>query len=394
MARLLKYLIVFAVLLALGWWIGGLPGNVVAHSGRYTVETSTPAALLILFVIALIFTVLLRIIGGLRGAPGSYGAWRGGRRKQLGEAATQRGIVALAAGDAAVAEAEALRARKHLGDTPLVLLLNAEAARLAGRAEEARAAFLQLTAHKDMAFLGHRGLLRHSMAEGDAEAAHGHALMAQDAYSGGNYVQNKRLELAVAQGDWGAALALTKAPGEVAALATAAVRAATDKRRALAFAKQAVWADGGLAPAVVALAEALRGLGKPRAARSALLRGWKTAPNPMIAESFLKPFATPIERAQQVAALAAARPGREAELVLAQTSLEANLPGEARRHAEAAMAASATDGRAQNILAALDGLAATPAATAGWECNGCHTMQVDWGPVCQHCGKIGTLRWA
>ncbi len=47
--------------------------------------------------------------------------------------ATQRGLVALAAEDAVTAQAEAGRARKLLGETPLVLLLTAEAAQLGGR---------------------------------------------------------------------------------------------------------------------------------------------------------------------------------------------------------------------------------------------------------------------
>ena len=159
MLRAVKFLLIAAVLLVLAWWIGGLPGDVTAHVGPYTVETSTPAALLVLFLIA---SALFRVAARDRrhpARPGGLSAWRGGRRQQQGELATQRGIVALAAGDAAAARAEAGRARKLLGDTPLVLLLAAESARLAGQAEQAQAAFPQLTRHKDMAFLGHRGLL-------------------------------------------------------------------------------------------------------------------------------------------------------------------------------------------------------------------------------------------
>ena len=131
MWRAVKFIVIAAVLLVLAWWIGGLPGNVTATSGPYRVETSVPAALLILFVIALLFTILLRLLGGIRRAPGGVVAWRGGRRQRLGELATQRGLVALAAGDIVSARSEAGRARKLLGDTPLALLLTAETARLA-----------------------------------------------------------------------------------------------------------------------------------------------------------------------------------------------------------------------------------------------------------------------
>ena len=392
MLRAVKFLLIAAVLLVLAWWIGGLPGDVTAHVGQYTVETSTPAALLVLFLIALFFVILLRVIGGIRRAPGGVSAWRGGRRQRQGELATQRGIVALAAGDAAAARAEAGRARKLLGDTPLVLLLVAESARLAGQAEQAQAAFLQLTRHKDMAFLGHRGLLTHSIAQGEHDQAHAHALAAEDAYPGSHWLRGQRLELAVRQENWAGALALTKAPAEVAALATGASRTAKDSGRALAFAKQAVRAEPTLAPAVVALADALAAAGKPRAARRALLAGWKARPDPLIAQAWFAPVATPLERAQAAAELAAANPGHaESELILGETALAARLTGEARRHAEAAVAAGVTDGRAGNILAVLEDKPASGAANTGWACSACHTAQASWAPACPNCHRPGSL---
>ena len=394
MLRAIKYILVAAVLLALAWWVGGLPGNVVAHAGPYTVATSTPAALLILFVIALIFTVLLRVIGGVRRAPGGLSAWRGGRRARLGDVALQRGIVALAAGDALVAQAEAVRTRRLLGDTPMALLLAGEAARLSGDGEQAKAAFAKLTAHKELAFLGHHGLLRHSMASGDVEAAQGHALAAADAYPSSGWLQGRRLELALRQQDWGAALALAKVPVEVAALATQAANTETDKSRALNYARRAVKADPALAAGVVAFAAALQARGKLRAARKVLLAGWKTAPNPLIAAAFLAPLASPIERAQAAAALEAANPGHaESELVLAETSLSARLTGEARRHAKAALEAGASDGRAENILSRLDGQHEAALAPA-WECASCHARQAQWVVICPNCQSLGGLKYA
>jgi HemY protein len=394
MLRALKFILIAAILLALAWWIGGLPGTLMAHSGPYTVETSVPAAILILFLLALFFTVLLRVLGSLRRAPGGFGAWRGGRRQKLGEIATQRGLVALAAGDASAARAEAGRARKLLGDMPLVLLLTAEAARLSGLPEQAQAAFKQLTTHKEMAFLGHRGLLRHSMATGDHDAAHGHARAAEDAYPGSHWLKTQRLDLAVRQQNWTAALGLTKTPAEIAALATAAAQASSDKQRALGYAKQAVRADPTLAPAVATLAKALRDAGKPRAAKRALREGWKTAPHPLIAQAYLAETPTPLERAQQAAELAAEKPGHpESELLLAETALAARLTGEARRHAETAIAAGALNGRAKNILAALDDKPSRPVANTGWICAACHTAQTAWVPACPNCHKIGSLKW-
>ncbi len=391
MLRAVKFILIAAVFLVLAWWIGGLPGNVTAQSGGYTVETSVPAAILVLFLIALLLTVLLRVLGGLRRAPG---VWRGSRRQKLGKVAIQRGLVALAAGDAAGAWAEAGRAHKQVGDTPLVLLLTAEAARLSGKTEQAQAAFKQLSQHEEMGFLGHRGLLRLQLAQGDHAAAQAHAQAAESAYPGSAWVRGKRLELALRQQDFRAALGLTQVPAEVAALATAAARTSTDKPQALAYAKQAVKADATLAPAVVALAQALTDAGKLRAAKKTLAAGWATAPNPLIAQAYLAPLTTPIERAQAAGGLAAEKPGHaESELLLAQTSLQAALPAEARRHAQAAIAAGATDARAADVLAALEGNPPTGGAKPVWVCAACHTPQADWTPTCPACHKPGTLAW-
>jgi HemY protein len=393
MRRALKFIVILVVLLALAWWIGSLPGSVTAHSGSYTVETSVPAAVLLLFLAGLIVVVVLRLLGAVRRAPRGFGAWRGGRRQRLGQTATERGIVALAAGDAAGARAEAGRAAKLLGDTPLVLLLRAEAARLAGLPAEAQAAFKQLTNHPGMAFLGHRGLLRQSAAVGDHEVAQIHAEAAEAAYPGSAWLKNKRRELALARQDYPAALALTREPRHAAALATAAARSAADPRAALGFARQAVKADPALAPAVVALAESLRAADKPRAATKALLEGWKTAPHRMLAAAYFAGFGTPIERAQAAGALAAQNPGHvESELALAETALEAKLAGEARRHAEAARALGGDQGRAAAVLAALDGAPPPAIAPAAWTCEECYSSFPGWAASCPNCHKIGTLK--
>jgi HemY protein len=394
MLRALRFLLVAAVLLVIVWWVGSLPGTVTADVGRYVIVTSTPASVLILVMIALLLAVIFRVLGGLRRAPWRLGAWRGGRRQRLGELATQRAIVALAAGDAPAAKTEAGRAQKLIGEAPLVLLVQGEAARLAGDEAQARIAFEKLTRHKDMAFLGHHGLIRHSLAQGAHEAAHGHALAAQDAYPGSPWLREKRLEIAVKKADWPAALALTKAPHEVAALATAAANEAADPAASLGYAKRAVKAAPASPPAVLAYARALRAAGKPRAARKALLAGWKAAPQPDLAAAFLAFDEAPLERAKAAGELAAAAPGQAAsELVLAQTALAAQLPGEARRHALAAQAAGLHDGRAEAVLAALDGGAAPPVTPSVWQCDACQAAQPDWSPACVACGRLGRLAW-
>jgi len=394
----LRFIIVAAIFLALAWWIASIPGTFTARSGDITVTTPVPLAILLLVLIAGVLAGALRLIGKFRRAPGGLRDWRGGRRRSLGEIATNRGIVALAAGDARAAETEASRAKKLLGETPLVLLLTAEAARLGGKAEQARSAFEKLTKHQDMAFLGHRGLIRHHVAAGDHASADIHARNAEDAYPGAAWLKTQRFNIAIKKQDFSAALGHTANQAEIAALATGAAQSAADARQALGFAKKALKADPALAPAITTYAAVLRKLSRNRAARKILLNGWKTAPHPIIATAYLAHVSAPIERVQAASELAKARPGHaESELLLAQTSLEAKLTGEAKRHAGAAIAAGLTDRRPLAVLAALDEPAAKAALAHAfqpvWACAACYTEHEDWHPACPNCGKPGTLSW-
>jgi HemY protein len=399
MWRAIRFIIIAAVFLAIAWAIGTIPGTFTAHSGPYTVQTRIPVAIVILVLIALIFVILVRVLGGIWRAPRGVGAWRGGRRQKLGEISTQRGLVALAAGDAKAAAAESARARKLLGDTPLVLLLAAESARLAGDQPKAEAAFRQLTADKTMAFIGHLGLVRTSIASGDHEAADDHALNAESAYPGSAWLKSKRLDIAVKKANWRAALGLTREKSEIAAIATAGANAAGNTREAFGYAKQAIKADPALAPAAVAYATVLRKAKRFRAAKRALLKTWARAPHPLIAAAYLENISAPIERVQAAADLAKAKPGHpETELLLAETSLAAKLTGEARRHAQAAIDAGMTDKRPYAVLGALDdgrealakmAMAPSPA----WACMACGAEQPDWHAACPACNKPGTLVW-
>ncbi|MGE4481350.1 heme biosynthesis HemY N-terminal domain-containing protein [Acidocella sp.] len=391
MWKALKFCVLAAVILALAWWVAGLPGEVNANAGDYQISTSTPVALLLVLAVLAVLIMLFRVLGGLRRAPGRFSGWRGGRRAQAGELALQRGLVAVAAGDASGAKAASVKARSLLGDTPFVQWLNAEAARLSGQTEQARLAFERLTQSKEMKFLGHQGLLRESLKAGRADEAAKQAEAAEEAYPGGNWTRRQRLTLAVRDGNYAAALRLTQEPQERTALAVAAAEKAETPKLALEFAKQAVKAGPTFPLAQAALARALRGLGKERAARKTLLKGWKSAPHPALAALWFTPGASVLERAQAAALLAAENPGHmESELLLSETALTAKLPGEARRHAEAALKAGNADGRAAAILAKLDGEPA-PAIAPAWRCTACRAQLDEWSCACPACGKVGTL---
>ncbi len=387
----LKFCILALVTLALAWWLAGLPGTVNADTGVYQISAPTPVALLLVLALVGLLVVFFRVLGGLRRAPGRFLGWRGQRRTQAGELALQRGLVAVAAGDTSGAKAASAKARTLLGDTAFVQWLTAETARLSGQGEQARLAYERLTHSRELKFLGHQGLLRESLRAGqDDEAAH-HAEAAEAAYPGGAWTRAQRLALAVRAQNYAAAMRLTQAPQERAALAVAAAETTRSPKLALDFARQAVKANPASPVTLTALARALRAAGKERAARKALLQGWKQVPHQLLAAAWLAPVATQLGRAQAAALLAAENPGHmESELLLGETALAAQLTGEARRHAEAALQAGNRDGRAAAILAALEGKPA-PAITPAWRCTSCQAQLPNWSCACPVCGKIGTL---
>ena len=126
-----------------------------------------------------------------------------------------------------------------------------------------------------MGFLGHHGLLRHSLAAQDHEAARDHAQAAERAYPGSAWLQEQKKELAVRQQDWGTALALTrKRRRKVAAFATAAARASSDAATRSGLCQEGGESFPGLAPAVVAYAA---GAAPGRASRAPRKRPWRPA---------------------------------------------------------------------------------------------------------------------
>ena len=59
-----------AIIVALAWALAGIPGHLVASIGDFTLETSTPVAILILIALVVVILILLRILQTVVGIPG------------------------------------------------------------------------------------------------------------------------------------------------------------------------------------------------------------------------------------------------------------------------------------------------------------------------------------
>jgi len=398
--------ILAAALIALAWWIAGLPGNVSATIGDTTISTGTPVALVLLALLFLVLYFAVRLLVSLTRVPRSVRRSRVRSQRRRGESAVTRALVALAASDPAAAQREAGRSRRLLGETPLTLLLTAQADRQAGREEAAAAVFRQLAERKDAAFLGLRGLMRQATARGDWTGAEELARQAEAARPGARWLQEERRALALRTGKWADALRLS-GPELRATLAVAAAGSAEDPAAALRFAKQAWTANPSLAPAAIAYATSLRAMGRDAKANEVLRQSWATQPHPDVATEYMADLTDKKMRLQAAKGLAQQNPKHpESHLLLARAALDAGVTKDALRHIQAARDAGLNQRRVWVLLAdvadqgghpneAQDALrhVATADPDPFWRCAACGTAHPRWQPVCDACNTPGEIAW-
>jgi HemY protein len=414
MRAVIGFTILAALCVAGAWWVAALPGSISVTIGSTTIETSTPVGLTLLALLFLAIYIVIRTIVTVWRSPRTIGRWRRDRNRIKGDLAVNRALVALAANDPGAARREAGRSRRLLGDTPLTLLLAAQAGRQAGREEEATEIFQALAGRADGRLLGIRGLLRQAVARQDWPTAARLAEQAEAAHPGAAWLTEERRRMALMTGQYREALRLmgpprrnAADPAARAALGVAAAEEETDTNASLRLAKQAFEAEPALAPAAIAYATRLRTGGRERSGLDILRRCWSLLPQPGIAEAYMTGITDPLSRHSAAGGLVAANPSHpDSALLLAHTALEAGLTAEARRHAETARSAGLDDRRLHVLMADLaeldgdaeatqDALRSIPGAKAGptWRCLHCGTIHAEWHAVCDACGTPGRIKW-
>lgn len=414
MRRVLGFLVLAVILLAIAFGLGSLPGEVSATLGAYSFAASLPVVVLAVIILFLVLYLLIRLGALILGTPGRFGRGRHQRQLRQGERAVTRAFAALAAADGKAARREAERALRLLPDSPMALLIGAETARSNGKAEDAAAAYRKLAEQPDAAFLGLRGLLRQALEAGDWTLAADLARRAELTHPGAPWLRAERARLALRTGSWAEALALAGPEAPRAVMATAAAEAATDETQALRLAKDAFAADPGLAPAALLFARLLRKRGEMRKAEAVVEKAWTRAPHPDLAAFYLDRDSDPMTRVKEAERLAKSNPGHgETHLMLARAALAAGLTGQARREAQAAVAAGLDQRRVWVLRADIEeadaaaggGEAATFAAHEAlrrsqtarpdprWRCTVCSAEHEAWHPACPVCGTVGRVLW-
>ena len=411
MRAALKTLLLLALGIALVLWLANLGGSVDVRVGQYWIGISFPAAIVLAVLGFVLLHGLLRLVAGIRGWPERRRRLMADRNRGAADRSLTLALVALAAGRGEAARIEVNRARKLAGDSPHLLLLSAEAARMQGDEAGAREAFEALAAREDAKFLGLRGLLREAEAKGDWDEARRIAAEAQHAEPDAKWLKEERSEVALRRQDWREALALAGPEAPRAPLSLAAAQQEEDPVKAGELERQAFMADPRFAPGVVAYARRLAEGGSPRRARSVLGEGWAAAPHPDIAEAALAIEPDALKRVKLVDDLTRSTVSHpESRLVRARTALQAGLTGRARHDLQAWLDTGAADRRCHAALVELERAEHGPEAARekeaqwlrqaaeapvepGWRCGHCGASHKAWHPLCEACNTAGEIGW-
>lgn len=428
MIRALWFAVKIGALIALAIWIAERPGTVRIEWVEYTIIIHIGLFLLGALAFVLLTLFIYQTIKTFVDFPKSLARYNEIKDKEKGYQALTRGLTAVAAGDSRAANIHAKRASKLLkGDTGLPLLLEAQAARLDGREDDAAQSFVALLEDKDASFLGVRGLLQTAMDSGDDEAALALAEKALALHPKQGWILKITYDLHIRLQQWYRA---EKILGKAEKFGAVSADKARSDRLALYLAqaekdmgegygsdatlmiRKALKLDPGFAPAVMALADLHVKEGHPRKAQSLVLKAWKTHPHGGLAEYWLSLLhedkaTDKLARLRWCEKLLKANADSAAgQLMAGRAAMDAGLWGEAREffkraedlHPSASLyqALATLEERSGHDETAiknwLEKAAGAPAEKA-WLCRETGLVYPRWAPVAQPHGSFNTIEW-
>lgn len=351
MVRLVVYLLMIALIASGLAWLADRPGTLQIAWQGYDIETSVFRAVVILAALVATLVFLWSVFRALWNSPAAIGHRLLRQREKKGLDALSGGLIAIGAGDSALASRYALQARKTLPHEPLTHLLRAQSAELAGDRAAARRIYEAMLASPETEQLGLRGLFLEAQREGAGEAARQFAARALKANPKLGWSSTALFEQQCKQKDWRAALATldqAKKSGHI-------VKAAADRKRAVLLTARAVaaeddapdkalaWALEGhalapdLVPAAVVAGRILASRGNTAKAAKVLQKTWSKSPHPDLASTYAHARIgdSTRDRLDRVRQLAALNPHSiESPIAVASTATEARMYDEARRALE------------------------------------------------------------
>jgi HemY protein len=349
-------------------WLADHPGQIQLLWGGYRIEASAMVGLGFVLLLAILVAIAWAILRFVFKIPSLFSIARRARRREKGMHALSRGMIAVGSGDPRAARRHAAEAQRLLGAEPLALLLQAQAAQLAGDRAGAEAAFNDMLKKERTELLGLRGLHLEARRRGDDQAALDYAARAQK-HAPTPWAGQALLDHRAASADWAGALDMVEknaAAGLIdkptatrwrAVLKTglAETRVSRDPHGALALALEAVRLAPDLAPAAALAGRLTAANGDYRRASKILESAYAKTPHPDLAVVYLRvrPGDSASDRLVRARALARVAPhDPESHLTIARAALEAR-DFKAARNAIAPLIGEAAPGGRPTVRACL-----------------------------------------
>lgn len=423
MARILTFFVV-VLLLGVGFaWLADRPGDLVVTIGgmQYKVTLMVAASA----IVAVVAAVMLAwwAVKSLVASPYVLRRHFRARKRDRGYQSLSTGLIAAGAGDGATALRMVKQAEKllNVNQEPLIKLLDAQAAMLEGRADDARTKFEAMLDDPETKLLGLRGLYLEAQRLGARDASRHYAEEAALLAPNVEWATTAALGQKTTHGDWDGALVLLerqkaskqidrdKARRERAALLTAKAIDTFDNDPVTAkpIALEANKLAPDLIPAAVIAAKALFQQSELRKGSKILEHVWKKQPHPDLAETYVHARLgdSAIDRLKRARHLAALYPHHpESSLAIAHAALAAGELKEAREAAEAVLrsapresayllladieeAQTGDQGRVRQWLSRAVKAPRDPA----WTADG--YVSDTWAPASPVTGKLNAFEW-
>lgn len=348
MIRLIAFLVLLALLVAGLAWLADRPGEMVINWLGYEMQPTVFQAVVALGIYTGLVLLAWTLFQQLATTPASLSRFFRRRRERQGLEALSAGMIAIGAGDRALAARYTLQARRSLPNEPLTDLLRAQTALLSGDRGTARRIYEAMLQSPDTELLGLRGLFLEAEREGETVAARQFAERAVKRNPKLAWATDALFGLQCKQGDWDGALQTLAlqvrgehvdkktADRRRAVLLTAIAKDAedTDMDRAQAMASEALALAPDLVPAAVIAGRIFASRGKTKQAATVIEKTWKRSPHPELAHvyAYARPGDSTKDRLQRVKELANTTPNNpEAPIAVATAAIDAHEWAEARR---------------------------------------------------------------
>ena len=426
MTTILKILFFFGFILALGFgfsWIADRPGEIsLIWEGQ---QYNTDLIVAVTALVALVATLMLLwwLLRTLWTSPHSVRRFFRARKRDRGYQAISTGLIAAGAGNAILARKMSARARGLIraDQEPLIRVLDAQAALIEGRHDEARRLFQEMSEDPETRELGLRGLYVEANRLGAHEAARQYAETAAEAAPYLPWAAKATLEHRCRAGHWDDAIRLLdqqkiahvlerhEAERLKAVLLTAKAedQLEADPAGARDSALKALKLAKDLVPAAIVAAKAYIREDNLRKASNTLEQVWKFEPHPEIARAYVRARSgdSAVDRLKKAEKLEALKPNNyESLLAVAEAALDTQDFKKARAKAEAA-ARIASHERVYLLLADIEeaetgdqgrirhwmGQALKAPRDPSWVADG-HVSE-RWMPISPVTGRLDAFEW-